>query len=147
MPKKPWRVIETPPVGEPVNNLPVQVSIVVPSTVEQEQIDRETFEKRVEETKRWFDSKFGGDTTTRGVGGYLADDNLIEEPVAVVESSMAIDTYKQHADDIAKFIKSRRQAWQQDTIAYQIEGRLFIYPKKDYIDDDADMTDKLIKVL
>lgn len=141
------RVIEAPPIGEPVNNLPVQVSLVVPSSVGEDQVDREVFEERVENTKKWFSERFGGDTTTRGDGDYVMDDELIEEPVAIVESSTSIEKYKQKAEELAKFIRTRRQVWGQDTIAYKIEGRVFIYPKREYIDHDKTVTRDLIKVL
>ncbi|PSP82633.1 hypothetical protein BRC96_10490 [Halobacteriales archaeon QS_6_64_34] len=71
---------------------------------------------------------------------------IIEEQVAIVESSMSIDTYKQYADAFADRIRQWRKEWKQDTILYKVEDRVFIYPQKDYIDHDETM-DEIIRVL
>jgi hypothetical protein len=140
------QVVEAPPIGEAVNDLPVQVALHVPSTEEDEIIATSEFERRVEETKRWFDERFGGDTSTRGMGGYVMDEELIEEPVAIVESSMSIERYKRYADEFADRIRQWRKEWKQDTILYKVEDRVFVYPQKDYIDHDETM-DEIIRVL
>lgn len=155
--KRPWgqcggmspsrRTVPAPDVGEEVNNLPIQVSFVVPSTRGAEQVSNEHFRKRIKFAKKWFDSRFGGDTTTRAKGGYLAEDELIEEDVAVVESSMSIDTYLEKKDELADFIRERQQNWEQDTVMFKIEDRVFIYPQRGYIDDDKTVPEELIAVI
>ena len=141
------QTVEAPPIGEEVNNLPVQVAMHVPSTEEDQPITTSEFERRVERTKKWFDERFGGDTSTRGTGGYVMDDELIEEQVAIVESSMSIDTYKTQAENLADFIRQKRKDWKQDTVLYKVEDRVFIYPHREYIDDDDSLTDELIRVI
>lgn len=130
------RVVE-PPLADSteINNLPVQVSFVVPSTRGGDVLPKEHFEDRVKYAKKWFDERFGGDTTVRGKGGYLMDDELIEEPVAIVESSMSVSTYEEYREEFGEFIKERRENWDQDTVMFTVEDRVFIYPKRDYIDD------------
>lgn len=138
--------IPLPMDADEVNQLPVQLSIAVPSTDDDGQITRDEFEERINNTKKWFDERFGGDTTIRAVGGFLQDDELIEEPVALVESSMAMDTYEKHKDDFGDFVKKKKQQWEQNSILYQIEGRVFIFPRQDFIDDDLEIAREMIKV-
>lgn len=75
------------------------------------------------------------------------EDELIEEQVAIVESSMSIATYKVQADNFADFIRQKRKDWKQDTVLYKIEDRVFVYPHREYIDDDKSLTEELIRVI
>lgn len=138
--------VPAPPIGEEIANLPVQVSFVVPSTRGGDVVDRDHFEKRIKFTREWFDTKFGGDTTIRASGGYLGDDELITEPVAVVESSMSVDSYMAHKDEFAQFVKERQRSWDQDTVLYAVEGRKFIYPKREYLDDGDDVPPGIVMI-
>lgn len=139
--------VEPPHEGAEVSDLPIQVSVVVPSTRGDKQLSKRFFERRIETTREWFDSHFGGDTTVRGSGGYLEDGRLIDEPVAIVEASTTTEKYNKFRGDFATFVESKQKNWQQDTILYTVEGRVFIYPKRPYIDDeDKEMARQLIKV-
>lgn len=138
--------IPAPYEGDEVANLPVQVAVVVPSTDGDRQMSQDAFTTRVNNVQKWFDARFGGDTTIRGKGGYLADDELIEESVAIVEASMSVDTYKDRYHELGEFVAEKREDWGQDTVLYRIEDRVFIYPDRDYLDDDTQVPAGLIRV-
>lgn len=139
--------IPAPHAGEEVNNLPVQVAFIVPSTRKDKQLSQGDFENRVRFTKKWFDERFGGDTTIRGKGGFLLDGELIEEPVAIVESSMSVETYMEYREDFADFVRQRRNNWDQDSILYRVEDRVFIYPERDFIDDGESVPTGMVDII
>lgn len=145
MPK--GQYIPAPPIGEEVANLPVQIAFVVPSTRGGSGITNEKFRERIEFTREWMDRRFGGDTTLRGSGGYIGEaGELVEEEVAIVEASMSVDSYEEHKDDFAEFIRRRQKNWEQDTVLYRVEERVFIYPKREYLDDGDTVPPGLIRV-
>lgn len=135
------------PLGSNVNNLPVQLSLIVPSTSHGEQMPTREFRQRVSRVRKWFSARFGGDTTVRGSGGFIDENELIDEDVAIVESSMSIETYREERSTFADYVRSKREDWGQDAVTYQVEDRVFIYPEKGYIDHDEDVPTDLVKVL
>lgn len=133
--------------GPQVNNLPIQVSFIVPSTRAGEDISKADFDQRVEFTRRWFSSTFGGDTTVRGSGGFVDENgNLVKEAVAEVESSTTRAEYIKAREDFAQFVRRRRRNWLQDAVAFKVEGRTYIYPEKPYIADDVTIPAELVEV-
>lgn len=130
-----------------VNNLPVQVSFIVPSTRGGDDISKSDFDQRVEYTRRWFSSAFGGDTTVRGSGGFVDENGqLVEEAVAEVQSSTTRAKYMETRADFAQFVRRRRRNWLQDAVTFEVEGRTYIYPEKPYIDDDVVIPAELVEV-
>ena len=127
------------------NRLPIQASITVPSTKDNKRISPEEFQKRIDTTKKFMDNTFGGDTTIRGVGSYTQEGDLIKEKVAVVESSMTNKDFQKNSKEIGKFVKDKKNKWKQDSIAYEVEGDLYIYPKKDFISHEP-KKDKRLQV-
>lgn len=139
--------VPPPHIGEEVNVLPIQVAVVVPSTTGQSVVRKDEWEDRIEATKTWMSNRFGGDTTVRGSGDYVGEDGLlIEEPVAIVEAGMSMDTYVEEHEAFADFIERKREEWEQDTVMYRVEDRIFIYPERSYIDDESDIPTALIPV-
>ena len=138
------RVHVEPPFdeGKVVNNLPVELALVVPSTnADEEYIGDGNFQNRVEYVEKKFDQWFGGDTTTEAVGGYTWEDDdgnvhRTEEKVAVVMAGTTEQVYKSHKKDLKELIKKRQRNWKQDTIAFRIDDRTYIYPRKEYIDNE-----------
>lgn len=125
-----------------INNLPVEISFLVPSTnSEEEYIGDGNFRNRVEMVEKKFDKWFGGDTTTEAVGGYVYEDRngntqRTEEEVAVVTAGTTQETYREHKEDLKELIKERKRNWEQDSISFRIDDRTYIYPRKDYIDNE-----------
>lgn len=125
-----------------MNNLPIEVAFVVPSTnADEEYIGDGNFQNRIEYIEKKFDQWFGGDTTTRAVGGYTWEDDdgnvhRTEEKVAVVQSSTTQERYKEKKEELKELIRKRKEYWNQDTIAFRIDDRTYIYPKRSYIDNE-----------
>lgn len=142
------------PKLESSNNLPVQVSLLVPSTERDEPISTIAFNKRIKETKDFFDQlkdnkgNTGGETTINTSGSYWDGKNneRIDEDGAIVERSMSIPTYEKNIKEIVDYAKKKREEYSQDTILLGVEGRKFIIPKRDYIDNDEKTNNKKIIV-
>lgn len=127
--------------SEVIQNMPIEVAIVVPSTNEADDyIGDGNFQNRIEYVEHKFDDWFGGDTTTRAVGGYREGEGdnaeYITEDVAVVMAGTTETDYKEHKDDLKELIRKRQRNWKQDTMAFRINNRTFIYPDRDYISDE-----------
>lgn len=147
--------IPSPPLEE-ANNLPVQVSIIVPSTKniidkksgkeKSKKISEKEFDERVKETKKEFDNLFGADTAISDVGSYFNGKKHIDEKGVIVESSTSIPKYKENIKKVVELAEEKQKKYLQDTMAVKVEGRLFIVPKKSYIDDDKITKNKPIIV-
>lgn len=139
-----------PPPLKSSNNLPVQVSMIVPSTknVKGKSVDISDRElaKRVNETKKEFDVTFGGDSAISEVGSYYDGEKLVNERGVIVESSTSIPKYKKNIKKISEFVEKKRQDYNQQTMAVKVEGRLFVTPKQDFIADDKKTKNKMIPV-
>lgn len=145
-----------PPPLEEANNLPVQVSIIVPSTEniidkksgkeKSKKISEKEFDKRVEETTKEFDHLFGADTQISSVGNYFNGDKHINEDGMIIESSTSIPKYKENIKKVVELAEEKQKKYKQDTMAIKVEGHLFILPKKGYIDDDKQTKNKPIFV-
>ena len=135
------------PKGLRANDLPIQIKMIIPSTKRQDEpISEEEFNKRQDEIKEYFDKKFGADTTITDTGGYFDGDKWITEKGNIVESSTTIDKYKKNINDVVKFIRQKRKEYRQDSMFLGIEGRSYIIPNKNYIDDDKSVKKKPILV-
>ena len=135
----------TPPPFKSSNHLPVQLTVLVPSTRFDKELDAATFSKRVDAEKRWFDKRFGGDTAVKDVGSYLMDGKkLIKEKGVIVEASTTTDKYKKFQREFARHVERRAKDWSQQTILSSVEGQKFIVPKQDFIDDEKKPVRKLI---
>lgn len=121
------------PLQNKATQLPIQFRIVVPSTTNKnEKLTPLQYQSRIDETAKDLSKKFGGETTIRGVGGYVSQEGeLINEDVAVIESSMKLEDYKKNKLALGNFIKNKQKSWGQETIGYGVEDELYIYPKFD----------------
>jgi len=114
-----------------VRSLPIDVSILVPSTRYDRRVSRKEFSKRVHETSRFMAKAFGGDTTILAHGGYISGSGKeITEDVANVNASMTQSQFEDNKHKLALFIKEKLKEWKQETIAYKVENDLKIYPKR-----------------
>ena|SRR3989304_4529494 len=116
-------------------DLPIQFSLIVPTTVEKNK-SASKFEqkKRADETKAFLDKSFGGDTTVTAQGGFISSQGKtkgkrISEKVFVVEGSTTKENYMKIKPQLENFIKEKRKAWGQESIAYRFEDTFKIYPK------------------
>jgi len=119
-----------PPLGRKATKLPIQFSIIIPSTKEENKpITPKEFKKRIKETAKFMSSRFGGDTAIKGMGDWVDNNKLTREKVVIIESSMTKKDYEKHKEELAKFIRNKREEWGQQTIGYFLEGDFYIFPK------------------
>lgn len=120
------------PLKEESTELPIQFSINVPSTKNiDEPISPEEFQARIDETKKFLSTNFGGDTEIKGKGDYTKDGRLIQDDVSVIESSMKPEAYKENKKKLEEYIAKKQKEWTQDNIGYSFEDAFYIYPKFD----------------
>jgi len=123
------KTIEAPLKSKAVE-LPIQLSVYVPSTYEGRKLTVEEYNDRVESVKRDMSSKFGGDTSVKAEGDYISSDGkLTEEKVSVVEVSMTKSDYQKNRPQISRYLTQKREDWKQDTIGYKFEDNFYMYPK------------------
>lgn len=137
------------PFGMKANRLPVQFSIIVPST--KNNVERkDLFPKRVKQEKEYLTKLFGGETAIEGRGGYVQTkpnkDIKTFEKVMVVEASTTPKTFAESRGKLMKHIQKKQKEWGQDTIFFKIEGESFIYPKRKYIDSDREREGKRVLI-
>ena len=118
------------PLSSKSDKFPIQFSINVPSTELDESVSPVEYKRRIKETATEFSNLFGGDTAIKGKGDYTYEGELISEDVTIIESSMSLEDYRDHKEEIEDFIKCKRKDWKQDTIGYKFEGDFFMYPKE-----------------
>lgn len=122
------KYLKIPPFKS-ANVFPVQVSVLVPSTVYDKPISSSKFTKRVDSEKKWFDHNFGGDTAIKDVGSYLAQNGkLIKEKGFIVESSITSDKYNSMIKPFTEHIHKRIEQWRQQSVLVGIEGERYIIP-------------------
>ena len=122
------------------NRLPVQFSVIVPSTKLNKKIPR-AFNKRVDSEKRFLDKTFGGDTTVRAVGSFVLKKGkkeiLIKERNAIVESSTTKKVFNSKRKILIAHLKERQKQWKQNSLLFKIEGETFITPRQSFIPHDS----------
>lgn len=135
-----FRSIQSPPFRS-ANRLPVRVGLIVPSTQLDRKIKPHSFTKRVNSEKRWFDDKFGGDTSVEEIGSYSADINgkkkLIKERVVMVVSRTTPEQYAASRRTFARHVEARQRQWKQQTMYAEVDGRAYIVPKQSFIATDT----------
>jgi hypothetical protein len=116
------------------NRLPVQVSVIVPSTTQKDKpLSTSEFNRRVDGVKLKMSGLYGGDTSVRGEGNFNLGRKLIKEPVAVVESSTTPQQYETTRTRFASYLRRKRTEWGQNSVAYTVEGVTYIYPRQKFI--------------
>ena len=130
------------------NRLPVQFSVIVPSTKLEKKISPSAFQKRINSEKIFMDKTFGGDTTVRAVGSFVLTkrkkDILIKEKNAIVESSTTRKVFNTKRKILIQHIKERRKQWKQNSILFKLEGETFIFPRQKFIPHDRSKRKVLI---
>lgn len=114
-----------------VDSMPIDVSIIVPSTRKDKKVSKKEFSNRIDETGKFMIKIFGGDTTSLAHGGYKSSSGKeIKEDVASVNASMTYEQFNKNKDKLAQFIKDKQKDWNQETIAFKVENDLKLYPKR-----------------
>lgn len=124
------RVRPEAPLKRNATELPIQFSLYVPSTYKGKKLTAKQYDKRVNSVKRDMSSKFGGDTSVKAEGDYIAHDGkLAEEKVSVVEVSMTKSEYEKNKPLLSRYIFQKKNEWKQDSIGYKFEDNFYMYPK------------------
>lgn len=117
------------PLENSSTKLKYQFSIIVPSTDYDQKISDFEFQKRINETKKFFSSTFGGTTSIGEMGSYVSDSGkLIYENGVKVESSMTEEQYKNNINKVSEYIKNKVKDWNQERIGFYFEGDFYVYP-------------------
>lgn len=110
--------------------LPVEQAVIVPSTKgikNQKPISKKEFDKRIDDTRKFFYQKYGGFTSVKTTGGYVSKDGrVIKEKGAKVTSFSSKADYNK--DPKATFKQSSKWAkeWKQESISYENEGDMYL---------------------
>jgi len=123
----------TAPLQSKSTKLPIQFNIIVPSTKKgDKKLTTRAFNKRVETIAKTMSKEFGGETSIKGVGGYInKKGKLVKEKVMIVESSMKKEDYLKNKKELEKLIKIKKKEWGQESIGFNLEEDFYIYPKFD----------------
>jgi hypothetical protein len=120
----------TPDQKKRTFHLPVQQSIIVPSTSgvkEQRNISQAEMNKRVNNVRTYLSNKFGGYTSVKATGGFvLRNGKLVKEPVVKVTSFATKQAFKKNEADVVKQVGVYGRRWKQESVSYVNEGDLYI---------------------
>ncbi len=123
------------------NRLPVQFSIIVPSTKLDKKISTQAFNKRIDSEKSFMSKTFGGDTAIKAEGNFELKEKgkklkLIKERNVIVESSTTKKKFNENRKVLITHLKARRKEWKQNSILFKVEGETFITPRQSFIPHD-----------
>ena len=113
--------------------LPIQFSLIIPSTKEKKQIlNPEEFQERIDKTTKYFTKKYGGDTKIRAQGDYISKEGeFIPEDNVILEVSMKKSDYDKDKKALASYIKRKKNEWGQESLLFSVEDDTYIYPAFD----------------
>jgi len=107
--------------------LPIQTVTFVPSTTKKsKKISGAALRKRVNETRRFLSKLFGGYTSIKAVGGYIAKDGKLirEKAIKVTAYSERVGFMKKKAKWF-KYIRMKKKQWGQESMGIIIENDMF----------------------
>lgn len=101
-----------------------KIVIFVPSTVKDKKVSRKVFMKRIKNTQRFLNTKFGGSTKFRAKGSFiLKEGKVVEENVATVEAFIPKDKLtKKDISEVRTFLDDKRETWKQEALAFSFES-------------------------
>jgi len=115
----------------PTIHLPIEQAILVPSTQNiNKPVSQSEMKHRVDKVRKFLSQKFGGYTSVKEVGGWYSDKKkkLIKEGIVKVTGFSTTKDYKRNKGLVAKQIKDWGKQWGQESMGYEKEGDLFLYP-------------------
>jgi hypothetical protein len=112
--------------------LPLEISVYVPSTQEASQIiSKREYNQRVEEVQTFLANLFGGFSSVSVEGGYVSSDKgLIQEDVTRVVAFASRGGFEDKLDTLLKQIVKWCAKWSQESIGFEFEGDLFYIDAK-----------------
>jgi len=116
-----------------VIKLPIEQTIIVPSTTRADKpISKAKMRGRVDEVRKFLSMKFGGYTSTKGMGGWYSNNKkkLIKEDIVKVTGFSSSKNYNKNKNLLVKQIRNWGHKWGQESMGYEKEGDLFLYDTK-----------------
>ena len=125
------RVVKKIKSQEPFE-LPLELSVYVPSTREASQIiSKRDYNQRIEEVQRFLADLFGGFSSVSVEGGYVSSDKgLIQEDATRVVAFASRVDFEKKLDTLLKQIVDWCKKWSQESIGFEFEGDLFYISEK-----------------
>ena len=107
--------------------LPLEVSVYVPSTREASQIiSKREYNQRIEEVQRYLADLFGGFSSVSVEGGYVSSEKgLIHEDATRVVAFASREGFEKKLDTLLKQIVDWCAKWSQESMGFEFEGDLF----------------------
>jgi len=115
-------------------HLPVETAVYVPSTTKgNKKVSKTILNKRVRNVRIYLSDKYGGYTSSKGVGGYvMKDGRLVKEGVVRVSSFATEKDFKKNVPVVRQKLKTWGKKWKQEAVGYEHEGDMYyIKSKKD----------------
>jgi hypothetical protein len=105
--------------------LPIEFKVFIPSTRDKNVvISTRAFERRVDESIKFFSKRFGGSTIDVQTGTYVLKNKVIKEKVAVITVSSSVNDYNRYDEQIEIFLKKKKQSWGQDSMGFIYNNRM-----------------------
>ena len=122
----------TPQQKKDVDILDIEQAILVPSTTgADKKISQAQYKKRIGEVRKYLSKKFGGYTSTKGVGGYYSEPKhkVIQEKVTKVTGFATKQDFRKNKPELLNQLGAWGKEWGQESIGYEHEGDLYYFPQ------------------
>lgn len=120
------------PKSSKMFHLPLELVVYVPSTKDVDKtITKQEMKQRVDEVKNYLGTAFGGYSSVKVEGGYVANDgDLVNEDITKVVSFASKDDYEKKKDELVGKMTYWSEKWGQEAIGFEFEGDLYYVPEK-----------------
>lgn len=120
------------PKSNKMFHLPLELVVYVPSTKDvNKTISKQEMKERVDEVKNYLGVAFGGYSSIKIEGGYVANNGeLVSESITKVVSFASKDDYEKNKDELVNQMTNWSQKWGQEAIGFEFEGDLYYVPEK-----------------
>jgi predicted ABC-type ATPase len=113
-------------------HLPLELVVYVPSTKDVDKIiSKQEMKERVDEVKNFLGKSFGGYSSVKVEGGYVANDgDLVNENITKVVSFASKEAYEKNKNELVAKMTHWSEKWGQEAIGFEFEGDLYYVPEK-----------------
>jgi len=120
------------PKSNKMFHLPLELVVYVPSTKDVDKIiSKQEMKERVDEVKNFLGKSFGGYSSVKVEGGYVANDgDLVNENITKVVSFASKDDYEKNKNELVAKMTHWSEKWGQEAIGFEFEGDLYYVPEK-----------------
>ena len=120
------------PKSNKMFHLPLELVVYVPSTKDvNKTISKQEMKERVDEVKNYLGVAFGGYSSIKIEGGYVANNGeLVSENITKVVSFASKDDYEKNKNELVNQMTNWSQKWGQEAIGFEFEGDLYYVPEK-----------------